>query len=305
MFLTGFADEASPLPEVQIAVTKKLGWSHIESRMVWDTRLGMMTDAQFETFQGLLNDAGITLSCYGSSVADWSRHPRKQEDFEASRKELLTAIPRMKKLGCNMIRGMSFLRPNDEAPDSPELEAIIFAKMRELLKICEDNGVIYAHENCMNYGGLSHLHTLKLLDAVKSPALKLVFDTGNPCFNLRRIGTPPYAIQSSWEFYRNVREFIVYVHVKDGTANLNAKGEIENTVFTFAGFGNGDLRAIVSDLRQRGYDGGFSIEPHLGCVFHETNANASTEELDRMKQDVYVKYGRNFMNLLRDCGYEC
>jgi xanthine phosphoribosyltransferase len=34
------------------------------------------------------------------------------------------------------------------------------------------------HENCRNYGGLSHQHTLKLLDNV--PELKLVFDTGNP-----------------------------------------------------------------------------------------------------------------------------
>ena len=31
------------------------------------------------------------------------------------------------------------------------------------LDACEEAGILYLHENCMNYGGLSHEHTLRLL----------------------------------------------------------------------------------------------------------------------------------------------
>jgi len=34
MYMTGFADEASPSLDIQIRVTKELGWRDIESRQV-------------------------------------------------------------------------------------------------------------------------------------------------------------------------------------------------------------------------------------------------------------------------------
>lgn len=302
MFLTGFADEAGADFATQIKATAELGWKFIESRNIGSKNLANLTEEEFEDVCAQLDAAGISINCYGSEVANWKRHPRKEEDFVQSREELLAAIPRMQKLGVKLIRGMSFLVPEDETPDSPELEKIIFAKVNELVKICEENGIIYGHENCMNYGGLSHLHTLKLLDHVKSPAFKLIFDTGNPAFNYRRIGVSPYPLQSSWEFYRNVREFITYVHIKDGTALPSPDGKRPSCRFCYAGDGNGDVRAIVIDLHKTGYDGGFSIEPHMKSVFHEAQAqNASPDEA---KYTGYVEYGRRFEKLLRECGWE-
>ena len=66
--------------------------------------------------------------------------------------------------------------------------------------------------------GISWKHTLRLIEKINHPNFRLIFDTGNPVFNYSWIGNPPYPLQSSWEFYRNVREFISYVHIKDGTA---------------------------------------------------------------------------------------
>ena len=189
MFLTGFADEAGASLDVQIKATLELGWKFIETRNLGGKYLATLTDAEFEDVCAQLDAAGISFNCYGSTVANWQKHPRSEEDFEKSKTELLAAIPRMHKLGIKIIRGMSFLTPDDEQPDSPALEKLIFAKVGELVKICEDNGIIYGHENCMNYGGLSYKHTLKLLDNIKSPAFKLIYDTGNPVFQL-----PPYRI---------------------------------------------------------------------------------------------------------------
>ena len=301
MYLTGFADEAGSAFDRQLAATKELGWHFIESRAIGSKTLATLDDAEFEKVCEALDASGIRINCYGSAVANWRRHPRKPEGFEESRKELLAAIPRMHRLGIKMLRGMSFLVPKDEQPDSPELEEIIFRKVAELVGICEDAGILYLHENCMNYGGMSHLHTLKLLDRIKSPAFKLVYDTGNPCFNYRRIGSAPYPLQSSWEFYRNVREFIHYVHIKDGTALPKADGSAPDCRFTYAGDGNGDVRAILIDLRETGYDGGFSMEPHVASVFHAQNKDAA---LDEIKYTSYVEYGRRFMKLLDECGWK-
>lgn len=129
----------------------------------------------------------------------------------------------MKKLGTDIVRGMSFKILDVATFDSPELEKTIFGKVSQLVKICEDAGIIYGHENCMNYGGQSHVHTLRLLENIKSPAFKLIFDTGNPVFTFNRIGPRPRKLQDAFEFYRNVREFIYYVHIKDGVPETPEK----------------------------------------------------------------------------------
>lgn len=300
MFLTGFADEASHDLAKQIQATKELGWKYIESRFIGEKFLGMLTDEEFDKACELLDGSGVSINCYGSGVANWSKAPRSDEDFEATKKELLTAIPRMQKLGIKLIRGMSFKLTGDEQFDSPELEAIIFKKVNELVKICEDNGIIYGHENCMNYGGQSFMHTLRLIDNIKSPNFKLIFDTGNPVFTFRRIGNPPYPLQSSREFYENVREFIHYVHIKDGYASIKEDGTVDST-FTYAGEGKADIPWILTDLFKRGYDGGFSIEPHVAVVFHDNENPDDSELMAKRKYDTYVDYGRRFEKLLADC----
>ncbi len=299
MFLTGFADEAGKDFSTQIKATKELGWKYIECRNINGKNLASLDDAEFEQICGMLQDAGISINCFGSCIANWQRHPRSEEDFQASLKELKDALPRMEKLGIKLLRGMSFLTPKDEKPDSPELEEIIFKKVRELVKICADNGIIYGHENCMNYGGLSHLHTLKLLEKVDNPAMKLIFDTGNPTFNYRCIGEKPWPLQSSWEFYRNVREHVIYVHIKDSVALPREDCERPEPRFTYAGDGAGDVRAIVNDLRENGYDGGFSMEPHLAVVFHDESKECEAD----IRYSNYINYGRRFEQLLRDCGW--
>ena len=147
------------------------------------------------------------------------------------------------------------------------------------------------------------MNTLRLLDAVKSPAFTLIFDTGNPTFNYRQLGLKPYPLQSSWEFYSNVKQFISYVHIKDATALPPADGSRPQARFTFAGEGCGDIRAILKDLKESGYDGGISMEPHVGSVFHDPNGNPNSPEAKKFRHDIYIKYCHHFEQLMRDCGW--
>lgn len=294
MYYTGFADEAGDSIDVQIRATRELGWSFVEARSVDGVNLTDVPDEKFEEVCDKLAAADVHINCFASTIANWSRDPRSESDFRYSVEALERAIPRMARLGATMIRGMSFAVVQDEEPDSPELEAIIFRKVRHLVRMCEEAGVLYLHENCMNYGGMSHEHTLRLLDKVPSPNLKLVFDTGNPVFTDRRLGVPPYPKQSAWEFYANVREWIHYVHIKDGRYIRESGGIFPEVEYTFPGEGDGDLARIVGDLLQTGYDGGLSIEPHLAVVYH----GSSTQPADEVRYSNYVEYGRRLMRLV-------
>ena len=73
------------------------------------------------------------------------------------------------------------------------------------------------------------------------------------------------------------------------------------TTYTYAGEGNGDVRWIVTDLIKRGYDGGFSMEPHMAVVFHDKENPEDAALLAKKKYDTYVEYGRRFEKLLEEC----
>lgn len=300
MFLSGFADEAGNSLATQIKAIKTLGWDFIELRNVEGKNLASFDQAEFEFLQKSLHEAKLRINCFGSPVANWSRQARSEEDFQKDLNDLNSALPRMQKLGIKLIRGMSYVPASDEEPDNPELEQIIFRKVKELVQRCADAGIVYGHENCRNYGGMSWQHTLKLLEAVNHENLKLIFDTGNPVFTLRRIGKPPYHTQSAWEFYSKVKEHITYVHIKDGTALINEKGE-PVTTYCFAGDGEGDVRAILIDLFRQGYDGGFSIEPHVATVFHADDNPEGTALQQQRRFDTFVSYGREFEQLVKQC----
>lgn len=290
MYLTGFADEAATGIDGQIKATKELGWKWIESRHIDGVNLTNITDAQFDEVCQKLSDAGVGINCFGSAIANWGK--KIDEPFDSSLEELSRAIPRMQKLGAKLLRIMSFAVLPDRGPDD-QMEEERFARVREIVARCADGGVTAVHENCMNYGGMGAAYTLKLVENV--PGLKLVFDTGNPVFTDDRTKPAPYPKQSAWEFYSQVKDHIAYIHIKDGYFDFS-KNE---TVFTFAGEGDGDVRRIVKDALDHGYDDGISMEPHLAVVFHDATVTASEE----IKYRNYVEYGQRFMDLLRIIGH--
>ncbi|QEN08912.1 sugar phosphate isomerase/epimerase [Oceanispirochaeta crateris] len=295
MYYTGFADEAGFGLEAQIQATKELGWTCIESRSIDGVNIHDLPEDQFETVVGMLNDSGITINCFGSTVANWSRDPRKEEDFQKSLAELRRALPRMEKLGCTMIRGMSFTRLRDASLYSRELEETIFKKLKSLVQLCEEAGVSYLHENCANYGGMSSEHTLRLVEEINSPHFKLVFDTGNPLNSVDYREGHQGHMQDSFQFYSAVKEHIAYVHIKDGVFKKIQPDEIFNASdWCYPGEGEGKVREIVTDLLQSGYDGGFSIEPHMTLVYHEKDSRSE----ETLKYANYVEYGRRFMKIV-------
>lgn len=292
MYLTGFADEAAPDIDGQIRAMKDLGWRNIEARAIDGVNITDISDEKFDELCVKLDEAAIMINCFGSAVANWAK--KLSDPPDSSYEELKRAIPRMRRLETHMIRVMSFAVPEDASIDEPDVVKEVIRRMRELVRIAEDGGVTLVHENCNNWGGRSHEHTLRLLDAIPSPNFKLVFDTGNPVFRKDVRGEPPYRYQDAWEYYTNVKEHVVYVHIKDG------KMFGDQMRFTFPGEGDGHVKKILQDLNRSGYDGGISIEPHLAVVYHD-----STKQTDAsIRYDNFVEYGRRIEKLCRDAGWK-
>ncbi len=290
MYLTGFADEAAVAVDDQIRATQALGWSNIEMRQVNGKAFTDLDEGEFDTVCRALEKAKVRVNCFGSRIGNWSKQINQPAD--SSYEEARIAIPRMKRLGAKLVRIMSFAVLKDRAAKD-QMEEERFRRVRELYAMFTGEGLTPVHENCMNYGGMGWTYTLRLLENM--PGLKLVFDTGNPVSSEDRTVPPPGPRQSAWEFYRHVREHVIYVHIKDGVWN-EAKQDV---TWTFPGEGQGDVRRIVKDLLDRGYDGGFSMEPHMAVVYHEKTPAAEAQA----RFDNYVEYGRRFEQLVQRAGH--
>ncbi len=286
MYYTGFADEAASDLDGQIKATTDLGWKNIETRKLFNGNLASITDAEFEEVCEKLQKAKVSFNCFGSGIANWAKPITEAPD--SSYDEMKKAIPRMQKLGCKMVRMMSFAVPKELR--EKDFAAEVIKRLKVIVKMAEDGGILCVHENCMNWGGLSYEHTLKLMEGIKSPNFKLVFDTGNPVFSDDVRGSQPYRKQSAWDFYNAVREHVAYIHIKDGKLDKEGK-----TVYTFPGEGDGDVKKVLTDMFKRGYDGGISIEPHMVAIYHD---KGPTKE--EMMFSNYVEYGRRIMKMVDD-----
>lgn len=275
MFFSGIADEAGDDIETQVKAQQELGWKHIELRNISGVGVADLCDRAFDQVAERLGDAGLGVSCFASQLCNWGRPVSKHPDID--RHELARAVPRMQRVGCRFIRTMSY--PNAGWPEE-EWKQEVVARLRALARMAEDGGVMLVHENCDGWGGQGPESTLALLEEVGSPALKLVWDTGNPVAH----GQDP------WQYYSAVRADVVYVHVKDGVREDGAMR------YTYPGDGDGRVREVLADLLDGGYTGGLSIEPHLAAVVHEGKAASQAESA----YERYVEYGRRLMDLVEE-----
>ncbi len=279
MFLTGIADEAGKDIDTQIRAHQELGWSHIELRNVPSGQFTDVSDAEFDEICGKLDAANIKVSCFASALANWAR--KITNPLEADLKDLERSIPRMKKLGTQFIRVMSW--PNDGLDtDAWRDEAV--KRMKTLAKLAEDGGVILALENCSGWASESAEHYARFFELVDSSALKAVYDTGNPA---------GHGHTNTWTWYEKAKPHIAYVHIKSHTGPNPKNGEPRMT-FPDDPESDSKIPETLADLVKSGYDGGVSIEPHLKAVVHEGKEISDAEAA----YQTYVEYGKRLARMV-------
>lgn len=244
--LAGIGDEAGAALTDQLAALSTLDWTAIELRSVGGVALA---DLDERTFAGVADAvAGLEVVCVDSRIGNWARTVTDPFDDDLAEFDVLAR--RCATLGCRYLRIMSY--PNAGLGERDWRDRVV-ERIRVLAGRAERAGIVLLHENCSGWAGSHAERVLDLLDAVASPALALLFDTGNGIAH----GYP------ALDLLREVVAHVAHVHVKDAT------GGGEHTVYTLPGDGDARVADCLGLLLDHGYRGALSLEPHLACVPHE------------------------------------
>jgi len=245
--LTGFADEISHDLGEQIDLLNELGVRHVEFRSAWGTKVLDLTDEQLRLAKQMLDDNGIALSSVGSDIGKILL----TDPFEDHLRRAAHAVEVAKFFGTPYIRMFSFFIPEGEDPTPYRDE--VMDRTRALVRLAEAGGVTMLHENEKDIYGDTPERVVDLITTIDSPNYRAIFDPANYV----QCGVKPFD-----EAYPLVRPYTDYIHCKDASATeIDDQGL--NKVLP-CGEGDGQVREVVAALKESGYDGFFSLEPHLG-----------------------------------------
>jgi sugar phosphate isomerase/epimerase len=255
--LSGFADEIGPDLKTQCAVLNDLGITHVEFRSAWGTNVLDLTDEQVERAAGILAAHDLAVSSIGSPLGKVDI----RDDFDAHLVRADRALAVAHRLGAPFIRIFSFFLRPDQPPQQHRDE--VLRRMAALAERAAPTGIVLLHENEKGIYGDIPERVLDIVESVGSPALRLAWDPAN----FVQVGVRPFT-----EGYSMLRPHTIYVQVKDAV--------LATGVVVPAGEGDGQVRETVRALADDGFDGFFSMEPHLG-TYDEFGAHSGPADFAR------------------------
>jgi sugar phosphate isomerase/epimerase len=241
--LSGFADEISPDLDEQLAVLAAESISHLELRSVWSTNVADLDNAQLARLRRQIEQSGVRVSAIGSPIGKIDIGAPFEPEVERLRRVADIAD----QLGTALVRVFSFFIPQGQDPQLHRAQVI--DRMRALADLAAERGLVLAHENEKKIYGDRPERCADLIASVGSPALRATFDAAN----FVQCGVRPHS-----EAYELLRPHIVYVQIKDA---LMATGEVVP-----AGQGDGEVAETLAALRDSGFQGYLSLEPHLAMA---------------------------------------
>ena len=270
--LSGFIDEISPDFTEQCRVASGLGLTHVEVRSAWGVNILDLKPEQLTVMKETLAGHDLAVSSIGSPIGKIFI----DEDFPPHLDRMRHAAEVARLFDAPYIRIFSFfLRPGANPADHRDE---VIDRMRALARVAEEADVILLHENEKDIYGDVPSRCLDIVRSVGSPHLRLAWDPAN----FVQVGVRPYT-----DGYATLRPHLEYVQIKDALA-------ADGTVVT-AGNGDGEVARTVRALRHDGFDGFFSLEPHLSTGT-ATGGFSGPDEFRRAWQD--------FTNLLKAEGIE-
>ena len=239
--LTGFADEISPELDEQLDTLAEESIRYMELRSVWNTNVLDLTDEELTRVKTAVRERGIGISSVGSPVGK----VLITDPFEPHLERFRRALHAARVMEAPYIRVFSFFMPDGQDPGRYREE--VLERMGTFAEEAKDSGVTLLHENEKEIYGDVPSRCLDILAHVDSPALRAAWDAAN----FVQCGVR-YPFE---EGYESLRQYVEYVHVKDALAD---SGRVVP-----AGEGDGELPETLSALHSSGFDGFFSLEPHL------------------------------------------
>ena len=241
--LSAFADEIAPDLDVQLDTLSGESIRHLEFRGVWNKNVLDLTDAEIGKVKAALDGRGVRVSSIGSPIG---KIPIA-DDFAPHLARFQRAIQVAHTLEAPFIRIFSFFIPAGEDPARYRDE--VLDRMGQLVRAAEGSSVTLVHENEKEIYGDTPARCLDILTQVDSPILRAAWDPAN----FVQCGVQPHS-----QGYAALRPLIAYVHIKDAL--------LDSAQVVPAGQGDGQLRETLAALRESGFDGFFSLEPHLASA---------------------------------------
>ena len=241
--LTGFADEISPELEVQLETLAQESMGYMELRSVWNTNVLDLSDDELDRVKSATAQRGIRISSIGSPIG---KVP-VTEPFKPHLERFRRALRAADMMEAPYVRVFSFFIPEGQEPGHYREEVI--DRMGIMAGEAKASGITLLHENEKEIYGDVPSRCLDILAGVGSPALRAAWDAAN----FVQCGVRPYK-----EGYASLRPYVEYIHVKDALSGSDR--------VVPAGEGDGQLPETLSALHDSGFDGFFSLEPHLASV---------------------------------------
>ncbi len=239
--LSAFGDEIAEDVDEQLQVLNELGIGYLELRSAWGTNVLELTNEQVGRLIERCDAHSIRVSCIGSPIG--------KSPIDVPIEKVVDDLGRItdiaKMVGTDQVRVFSFYPESDGLQAERVKESI--ARLRLMAKVAVERNVTLLLEN---EGGLvgdtpERCHTL--VEAVNSPNLRYVWDTGNyPQMGFAR------SVDIGWPL---LAEYTECVQVKDC--------QIANGTIKVAGEGDGQVRELLHNLCDAGYVGFIALEPHL------------------------------------------
>lgn len=277
--ISGFSDEIVDDFAGQLDAMQELGIKHIEVRNLAvngkpKAVIVDLTEDDLHAAKRELDSRGMRVSAIGSPIGKISI----SDDFDAHMERFKGALRAADILETSYIRMFSFFMPEGEDPAQHRDEV-----MRRLNALCEAarlhrSDILLLHENESDIYGDTPSRCKDIFESVGAENFRFTLDPAN----FVACGVKPFT-----EAYPALKPWLHYVHVKD---KESPDGKV-----VVAGEGSAEWRELLGALKADGYDGFYSLEPHLqvaGRSFGYTG------------HDLFAKAHGALMDLLTETGWQ-
>jgi sugar phosphate isomerase/epimerase len=272
--LSAFADEISPDLSEQIDVLRNEGIRFLDLRAVWGTNVLDLTDQQVAGIKQSLDRHGVGVAAIGSPIGKVPIDHSLDDQLRRLERAILLA----EVFGTPFIRIFSFYpATSNPAPVSAYRDEVV-ARLRVLTERARHAGITLLHENDTGLYGDTIARCVDVMQSVDDAHLRAVLDPAN----FIQSQQAPFP-----DGYEALRPWLRYIHVKDALR--------DGTVVP-AGEGEGRWPELLSRLRDDGYDGFFSLEPHLAAAGQFQGFSSP---------DLFRRASQALQQMLRAMAWEC
>ena len=276
--LSAFADEISPDLSEQITVLQSERIHYIDLRSMWGTNVLNLSDSQVAQIQQTLAAHGIGVAAIASPLgkvpidSPFSDHMQRFE----------RALELAQAFHTPFIRIFSFYPPASHPLDAPfdnwaDWRDEVLRRLQAMTNRAHEVGITLVHENEKAIYGDTIDRCFDLMNAIGDTHFQAAFDPAN----FIQCAQVPYP-----DAYARLHSWIDYMHVKDALAD----GAV-----VAAGEGVADWLNLLHHLRHSGYDGFFSLEPHLAAAGQYQGFSGP---------DLFKRASQAFQALLREIQWE-